>query len=78
MSILVTFVLMLPFRSLGGEVCEDRNDEIVCRSGPSNEDVELNRLRSLTREERAWEMLQSMDVKIKLKLEKPHGETLRK
>jgi len=62
----VVFLGVLPFGVFGGGGCEDRPDEIVCRSGPSDEEVELNRLRSLTREERAWEMLHSTDIKMRL------------
>jgi|GEM_PF-2350864 hypothetical protein len=66
----VVFLGVLPFGVFGSGGCEDRPDEVVCRSGPSDEEVELNRLRSLTREERSWEMLQSMDVKIRLEFPK--------
>ncbi|MCX7822280.1 MAG: hypothetical protein N2260_02400 [Syntrophobacterales bacterium] len=41
----------------------DRGDIIIYRSGPSEEEIELNRLRSLAREEHAWEMLKSMGIK---------------
>jgi len=71
------FLGILPF-SVSGGGCEDRPDEIVCRSGPSDEEVELNRLRALTREERAWEMLQSMDVKIKLEFPRKPSDDLPK
>lgn len=70
---MVLFVGITPFASLANENgCEDRGDAIVCRSGPSDEEIELNRLRSLTKEERAWEMLQNTQIRIRSSFRNDH------
>lgn len=62
---LSVFLVLMPLISVAVENgCEDQGNAIVCRSGPSEEEIELNRLRALTKEERSWEMLQNLQIKI--------------
>lgn len=62
---LIVFVFM-PFCLMakkGG--CVEEGDVIIYRSGPSEHDVELNRLRSFAKEEHSWEMLKSFTIGIR-------------
>ncbi len=44
---------------------EEGNGVVVTRSGPSDETVEMNRLREMAKEEQAWEMLDTFTVRLK-------------
>lgn len=63
------FLLILPLSLQAGEgssLTTEEDNVIIYRNSFSKEEQDLNRLRSLTREEHSWEMLKSMRIEIEL------------
>lgn len=66
MIFFLIFLPILPFALQAGEKSSSAEEEnvIIYRNNFPKEEQNLNRLRSLTREEHSWEMLKSMRIEI--------------
>ncbi len=68
--VLLFFPSFLPAEPCWSELQEGR-EVIICRSGFSKEERDLNYLRSLAKEEHAWEMLKGSFFRIDLSVKNP-------